>query len=325
MDSKNLLIWRDYTKEDTALVDSWLDADAVRLTGLDEGFDEFCRYWENESDPVRGEYFRCKIVSENPRPFAAIAFGYYSGTVTIMEIVVDPALRGQGRGTAVLREFIKNAADWIKQPISVFEAVVFENNPASQVAFYKAGFVRNEKDRDRWHKKADDSEILFQCKIASLQEMDEKWNYEIARHPGESNWIIWKEEAINDFCAGRSIPYYGILDGTIICEAIAMLDPASVQNGAGMMNDKTAYLCAFRTVTEFQGKGYFSKLLRFLLNDLKQRGYTKAILGVEPGEEKNKAMYTHWGFTEFIKSATEQYPDGTVIEVEYYGRDIERK
>ena len=48
-------------------------------------------------------------------------------------------------------------------------------------------------------------------------------------------------------------------------------------------------------------------------------------MGVEPGEEKNKAMYTHCGFTEFIKSATEQNPDGIVIEVEYYGRDIERK
>lgn len=62
-----------------------------------------------------------------------------------------------------------------------------------------------------------------------------------------------------------------------------------------------------------------------MLNDLKQKGYTKAVLGVEPGEEKNKAMYTHCGFTEFIKSATEQNPDGIVIEVEYYGRDIERK
>ena len=91
------------------------------------------------------------------------------------------------------------------------------------------------------------------------------------------------------------------------------------------MDETTAYLCAFRTVKEYQGKGYFSDLLRFMLDDLKQKGFTKAVLGVEPDDGKNKAMYTHWGFTEFIKSATEQYPDGTVIEVEYYGRDIECK
>jgi len=45
-------------------------------------------------------------------------------------------------------------------------------------------------------------------------------------------------------------------------------------------------------------------------------------LGVEPGEEKNKAMYTHWVFTEFVKSETEQYPDGTVIDKEYYKKEL---
>ena len=101
-----------------------------------------------------------------------------------------------------------------------------------------------------------------------------------------------------------------------------MIHPDAVQNSEGMIDGKTAYLCAFRTIKEYRGKGYFSRLLRFMLNDLKQKGYTKAVLGVEPGEEKNKAMYAHWGFTEFIKSATEQYPDGTVIDVEYYKKEL---
>lgn len=163
---------------------------------------------------------------------------------------------------------------------------------------------------------------LYICKIASLQEMNDKWDYEIGIHPGEENWITWKAEAINNYRTGRSIPYYGIFAGTIICEATAVVDPGEVQNSAGMIDRKTAYLCAFRTIEKYQGKGYFSRLLRFMLNDLKQKGYTKTVLGVEPGEEKNKAMYAHWGFTEFIKSATEQYPDGTVIDVEYYKKEL---
>ena len=164
---------------------------------------------------------------------------------------------------------------------------------------------------------------LYVCKIASPQETEEKWDYEIKLHPGQKNWVIWKAEAINNYQTGKSIPYYGILDGTIICEATAVIDPGEVQNSAGMMDGKTAYLCAFRTVKEFRGQGYFSKLLRFMLRDLKQKGFTKAVLGVESDDNKNKAMYAHWGFTEFIKSATEQYPDGTGIEVEYYGREME--
>ena len=163
---------------------------------------------------------------------------------------------------------------------------------------------------------------LFVCKIASFEEMNEKWDYEIKLHPGQENWTIWKAEAINNYQTGKSIPFYGILDGTIICEATAMVDPGEVQNSSGMMDETTAYLCAFRTLKEYRGKGYFSKLLRFMLSDLKQKGFTKAVLGVEPNDEKNKAMYTHWGFTEFIKSATEQYPDGTVIDVAYYGKMI---
>ena len=51
----NYFEWKDYTKEDTALVASWLNADAVRMTGMDEGFDSFFRYWETELKPECGE------------------------------------------------------------------------------------------------------------------------------------------------------------------------------------------------------------------------------------------------------------------------------
>ena len=71
---------------------------------------------------------------------------------------------------------------------------------------------------------------------------------------------------------------------------------------------------------EYQGKGYFSKLLKFMLEDLKNRGYEKVTLGVEPEETKNKEIYFHYGFTEHIKNGVESYPDGTTINVEYYGK-----
>ena len=37
------------------------------------------------------------------------------------------------------------------------------------------------------------------------------------------------------------------------------------------------------------------------------------------GNLKNRG-YTKYGFTEHIKNAQEIYPDGTIIEVEYYGK-----
>lgn len=146
------------------------------------------------------------------------------------------------------------------------------------------------------------------CKIASVDEMKIKWNYEIKKHKSP-NWKIWKVESIERVKNGQCIVYYGILNGKIICETTAMLDKSIIQNSDGLVDDKTAYLCAFRTVDKYQGKGYFSKLFNFMINDLKSKGYEKVTLGVEPTETKNLKIYKHLGFNEYIKFAQEAYPD----------------
>lgn len=158
-------------------------------------------------------------------------------------------------------------------------------------------------------------------KIATVDEMEAKWNYEIKKHKN-SNWKIWKAESIERVRNGQSIVYYGILNGKIICEATAMLDNGIVQNSDGLVDEKTVYLCAFRTIEKYQSKGFFSTLFRFMINDLKSKDYEKVTLGVEPTETENLKIYQHLGFNEFIKSAQETYPDGTVIDVDYYGMSL---
>lgn len=162
----------------------------------------------------------------------------------------------------------------------------------------------------------------YVCKIASPEEMDRKWDYEISRHPGDENWVVWKGEAMKGFKAGRSIPYYGILDGTVICEATAVLSSGTPQESKAAIRESSVELCAFRTVKAYRGKGYFSKLMGYMLKDLKRRGLVKATVGVEPDETLNKAIYAHWGFTEYLHTGTETYPDGTVINVEFYGKRL---
>jgi len=165
--------------------------------------------------------------------------------------------------------------------------------------------------------------MMYLCKIASLEEMNRKWDYEIEHNINDArNWIIWKSHFLENFKNDYIIPYYGILDGNIICEATAMLNSEVVQNSEGLVGNGVVYLSAFRTIEEYQGKGYFSKLMKFMLNDLKQRGIVRVTLGVEPAEETNKKIYAHYGFNEYIKSATEIYPDGTVIDVDYYGKNL---
>ena len=159
---------------------------------------------------------------------------------------------------------------------------------------------------------------MYICKIASLEEISRKWDYEIEKHKGDNAWVVWKKDFVNGVKNKKRICYYGILDDCIISEGTAILSKDQVQNSDGLVGETTAYLCAFRTVEEHQGKGYFSKLYKFMENDLKNRGYKMLTLGVEPCEEKNKKIYSSYGFTTFVKSAYEEYPQNKKIQVDYY-------
>ena len=163
----------------------------------------------------------------------------------------------------------------------------------------------------------------YECKIASLAEMEKQWDYLIKSHTDDrGNWIVWRESALKKAKEGKAIPYYGFLNGAIICEATALIYPDVVTDNEGLVDEHTAHLQAFRTIKPLRGKGWFSKLMTFMLDDLRKRGYTRVTVGVEPTETKNKEIYAHFGFTEYIKSGTDIYPDGTVINVEYYGKTL---
>ena len=162
----------------------------------------------------------------------------------------------------------------------------------------------------------------YVCKIAKRDEIVKKCDYEIKNHPKDNNWKVFKEQALDNYDKKIIINYIGLLDNEIICEATAVIDKSIVQNSDDLVDEETVYLSGFRTNKEYQEQGYFSKLFKYMVNDLKKRGYTRLTLGVEPEELTNKAIYTKYGFTNFIKTSEEEYPDGTKITVEYYYKDI---
>ena len=54
--------WIDYNSAYEKIVDSWLDEDAQRFTGCDEGFEEYYQYWVNDVNTKLGENFWAKII-----------------------------------------------------------------------------------------------------------------------------------------------------------------------------------------------------------------------------------------------------------------------
>ena len=166
----------------------------------------------------------------------------------------------------------------------------------------------------------------FTCKIAPLSDIKKRWDTLIKNHPNNPNWSIWKNDTIINNKNNYRISYYGYLDGEIISEATAIISPldTAISNSEKLISKDMAYLTGFRTDSKYQNKGYFSKLYKYMEEDLKSRGFTKLSLGVEPQEVKNMMIYFKYGFTNYIKTATETYPTGKTITVNYYYKEINK-
>ncbi len=146
----------------------------------------------------------------------------------------------------------------------------------------------------------------FICKVANRKELLKRWDYLLEIHSGNNKWGKFKENALKHFDENSTISYLGILNNEIICEATAYVKNSAfigdISEPSGLLSDSMAYLAAFRTNKEYEGKGYFSKLYRFVENDLKERGYTALSLGVGPEDVRNIEIYFHLGFREYIKT-----------------------
>lgn len=113
----------------------------------------------------------------------------------------------------------------------------------------------------------------YKCVIADKDLIIKKWDCEIKKHNNSKLWIQFKKESLKNL--DTRIVYMGLLNGEIIAEATAIVSEYdfNMQNKYGLIGDKKTYLTAFRTNKEYENKGYFSKLYKFMENDLKKRGF----------------------------------------------------
>lgn len=162
----------------------------------------------------------------------------------------------------------------------------------------------------------------YKCVIANKELIIKKWDEEIRKHNNSKIWIDFKEESLRNLDT-RTI-YMGILDGEIIteCTAITSDDDSDMQNKDNLIGKNKAYLTAFRINKEYENKGYFSKLYKFMEDDLKRKGFTSLTLGVEPSEVRNMMIYFNCGFINYIKSDYEYYPNNEKILVNYYEKNL---
>lgn len=137
--------WKKCAAEDCRTIDSWLDEEAVRNTGIDEGWENFASYWHGEVAKSRDKGFFDYIIFFDNTPVAAIAVGWENvndtKSLTVSEFVVAPHMRRMGHGAKILSELLENGGELVGFGIDTAMAVIYPNNTASKRAFEKAGFV----------------------------------------------------------------------------------------------------------------------------------------------------------------------------------------
>lgn len=150
------------------------------------------------------------------------------------------------------------------------------------------------------------------CRIASLEDVRTRWDYLINSHEDKEEWTTYSKYALRFNHNGSMIQYYGYIDDVCMCEATAVVSEigfeGDIEDHAGLISNKCAYLSAFRTDKQYEGKGYFSQLFKFMINDLKSRGYEEVCLGVGPDNVRGIEIYFHLGFREYMKTTVEHTP-----------------
>ncbi len=159
--------------------------------------------------------------------------------------------------------------------------------------------------------------------IANDQMLNKKFDDEIMSHNATRED---KEKAIRN--SRTRVTYYGLLNGKIIAEATAIISSLDqdMQNKDGLVGFKIAYLTDLKVQKEYQSRGYFSELYKFIENDLRLKGFKTLTVAVEQDDFKAKGISKNWGFTNFIKTGQELCTSSTSFPirktVEYYSKNI---
>ncbi|MDE6063840.1 MAG: GNAT family N-acetyltransferase [Lachnospiraceae bacterium] len=149
----------------------------------------------------------------------------------------------------------------------------------------------------------------MEYRLASKEELEKIWDFNIAENSGDERWVDWKKEYIGYNLNGEAFTFL-VLDADVpIGEGTLILSPAcdAIAGRLPLCDGKeTANINALRIRKEYEGNGHISKLMREIECYAKNHKITRLTIGVEAKETRNLAIYLHLGFTEFLFSEVEE-------------------
>ena len=154
---------------------------------------------------------------------------------------------------------------------------------------------------------------------ATLEDLEILWNREIAENPGDPRYLRWKERFISCNRTGRAATFL-VLSGERAVGQVTLDRYADGYSGNRIpLADgiHTAYVNSLRIDPEFEGQGHVSGLMRIMEDWAREQGFSRLTIGVEADAQRNRAIYHHWGYKQFIMAEE----DGGEL-VHFYSKEL---
>lgn len=138
---------------------------------------------------------------------------------------------------------------------------------------------------------------------ATPEDLETIWNADIADHPGDANWLRWKQQFIAANATGDYVTFVTVIDGVPVGQGTLLCTPdCPAIRGRTELSDgsTTVNINALRIRKAHEGQGHISKMVKEMENCARSMGYTTITIGVEAAEARNLGIYLHWGYTQFL-------------------------
>ena len=160
---------------------------------------------------------------------------------------------------------------------------------------------------------------MFEYRQATLQDLEQIWDMNIAENPEDSRWVRWKAEYIAYNQNGMARTFVVVCDGRPVGEGTLLFSTEckAVSGLSGLVDAHTANVNALRIRKEYEGQGHISKLMRMMEDHAAARGYIALTIGVDAKETRNLGISLHWGYDSFVVSEVDE---GELVL--YYAKEL---
>ena len=162
-------------------------------------------------------------------------------------------------------------------------------------------------------------------RLATLEDLNNVWDKDINKHPGDNRYIRWKKEYIDYNINDEAKTFVAVNEGNDVIGQITLILKTNVKavvNKIKLCDGKSVCnMNAFRCDKEYEGQGHISKLVKLAESYAKDKGYTYITIGSEARETRNLSIYFHFGYTEYLMNELDDSEADSPL-VLYYGKKL---